>query len=123
MPEPATADSTLADPTRPGQRRRRDTIARLLQDYHDAPQPAAQRGFARDHDLPRSTLRHWLDRQHALDAPAPEVAFFESPAGLAFLHRLPVAAHLAFAQQGPCGLRLVALFLRLCRLDRFVATS
>ena len=122
MSEPATADSTAADHARPDNRRR-DTIARLLQDFHDPDRPTAQRAFARDHDLPRSTLRHWLHRQQALDAPAQEVAFFESTAGLAFLHRLQVAAHLVFTQQGPGGLRLVGLFLRLCRLDPFVASS
>lgn len=122
MPEPATADSTAADHARPDNRRR-GTIARLLKDFHDPDRPTAQRAFARDHDLPRSTLRHWLHRQHALDAPAEEVAFFESPAGLDFLHRLQVAAHLVFTQQGPAGLRLICLFLRLCRLDPFVAAS
>jgi hypothetical protein len=122
MPEPATADSTA--PSSPGPaKRRRDTIARLLQDFQQAPDAPSQRHFARGQDLPRSTLRHWLRRQQALDAPAPEVAFFESPAGLDFLHRLLVAAHLVFTQQGPGGLRLVSLFLRLCRLDRFVAAS
>ena len=34
MPEPATADSTAARYTRPDDRRR-DTIARLLEDFHD----------------------------------------------------------------------------------------
>ena len=122
MPEPATADSTAARHTRPDDRRRH-TSARLLEDFHDPDGPTAQRSFARDHDLPRSTLRHWLHRQQALDAPAQEVAFFESPAGLAFLHRLQVAAHLVFTQQGPGGLRLLSLFLRLCRLDLFIASS
>ena len=122
MPEPATADSTAAGHARPDTLRR-DTIARLLQDFHDPDRLTAQRAFARDHDLPRSTLRHWLQRQQALDAPAEEVLFFESPAGLAFLHRLQVAAHLVFTQQGPAGLRLICLFLRLCRLAPFVAAS
>jgi hypothetical protein len=122
MPEPASADSTPATATRPD-RRTRDAIAGLLDDFRDAESPPSQRLFAQGHDLPRSTLRHWLRRQGALDAPPEEVAFFESAAGVAFLHRLQVAAHLAFTQQGPCGLRLQGLFLRLARLDRFVAAS
>ena len=61
-------------------------------------------GLARDTTLPASTLRHWLHRQQALEAPTEEVLFFESPAGLAFLHRLQVAAHSVFTQQGPAGL-------------------
>jgi hypothetical protein len=51
------------------------------------------------------------------------IAFFESPVGLAFLHRLVIAAHFVFTQVGPCGIRLVCLFLTLSRLDRFVGAS
>lgn len=105
MPETASADSTPATATRPD-RRTRDVIAGLLDDFRDPDGLPAQRRFAREHDLPRSTLRHWLHRQRALDATPEEVAFFESAAGVAFLHRLVTAAHLVFTEQGPCGLRL-----------------
>ena len=51
------------------------------------------------------------------------VEFFESPTGTAFLHRLLVAAHFVMTMLGPCGIRLVCLFLKLAGLDQFVAAS
>jgi hypothetical protein len=51
------------------------------------------------------------------------VAFFHSPAGLAFLHRLVLAAHLVCVEVGACGIRLVCLLRTLTGLDRFVAAS
>jgi hypothetical protein len=78
------------------------------------------RQFARAHDLPRSTLRHWRRR---LDRDQGACAFFESPGGLDFLHRLVTALHLVFSLQGAAGIRLLSQFLRLAGLDRFVAAS
>src|SRR3954454_2369658 len=83
----------------------------------------SQRAFAQTTGVPRSTLQHWLKRKHALDADPTLVAFFESPTGVAFLHRLVGACHLTFAQQGTCGIRLVCAFLQRSGLDRFVASS
>jgi Family of unknown function (DUF6399) len=81
------------------------------------------RQFAREHDLPPSTLRYWSRRQHGL-APDPVLAaFLDSPSGLTFVHRLCTAAHLVFCLQGPCGLRLLSAFLRRAGLDRVVAAS
>jgi hypothetical protein len=51
------------------------------------------------------------------------VAFFHSPAGLAFLHRLVLAVHLVCVEVGACGIRLVCLLLKLTGLDRLVAAS
>src|SRR3954452_10061144 len=73
--------------------------------------------------VPRSTLQHWLKRKLALEADPALVAFFESPTGLAFLHRLVGACHLTFTQQGKCGAPRVCEFLRLSGLNRFVAAS
>lgn len=83
----------------------------------------SQRRFAKEHGVPRSTLQYWLSRKAAVDADPAVIAFFESPVGLAFLHRLVVAAHLIFTQVGPCGIRLICQFLELSKLDRFVAAS
>src|SRR4051794_741271 len=83
----------------------------------------SQRAFAQTTGVPRSTLQHWLKRKHALEADPALVAFFESPTGVAFLHRLVGACHLTFAQQGACGIRLVGAFLRRSGLHRFVASS
>lgn len=92
--------------------------------FEAAPQRAiSQRQFAKEHGLPRSTLQYWLSRKATIDADPALVAFFESPVGLAFMHRLVVAAHLVFTQVGPCGIRLVCQFLELSALARFVAAS
>jgi hypothetical protein len=73
--------------------------------------------------MPRATLQHWLGRQRRLDLDPLTARFFDSPSGLAFLHRLVVAAHLAFTLESTAGLRPLCRFLRLCQLDRVVAAS
>src|SRR3954454_6913103 len=83
----------------------------------------SQRAFAQTTGVPRSTLQHWLKRKHELEADPALVAFFESPTGLAFLHRLVGACHLTFTPQGTGGIRLVCPFLQRSGLDRFVASS
>ena len=83
----------------------------------------SQRQFAQERKLPRTTLQYWLSRKAAIDANPAVIAFFESPVGLAFLHRLVIAAHLTFTQVGPCGIRLICQFLELSKLDSFVAAS
>jgi hypothetical protein len=42
--------------------------------------------------IPRGTLRHWQARQENRDADPDVAAFFATPAGVAFLHRLGVFA-------------------------------
>jgi hypothetical protein len=86
-------------------------------------QTPSQRQVAEILDVPRSTLQHWLERKDSIDAEPEVVAFFESPVGVAFLHRLVLAAHLVITLMGPSGIRRVGLFLELTGLDRFVATS
>lgn len=73
--------------------------------------------------IPRGTLRHWQARQGNIDADPDVVAFLSSPAGVAFLHRLVLAAHFVTTFLGPCGVRLVCTFLELSGLDKFVAAS
>jgi Family of unknown function (DUF6399) len=72
---------------------------------------------------PRSTLQAWRAHQESLDAHPTVVAFFQSPPGLAFLHRLVRGIHLVCTEVGACGMRLVCLRLTLTGLDRFVAAS
>jgi len=121
----STLDSTIpaAQPTTP--RHDRGSATKLQHDFRDQQQQlgTSARAFARQHQLPHSTLQSWLDRQRRLGLDPLAVRFFESPAGLAFVHRLLVAAHLVFTLQGPAGLRLLCRFLRLCQLDRVVAAS
>ena len=90
-----------------------------LQDHASA----SQRQLAEQLEVPRSTLPHWLTRQDAIDASPAVVAFFESPDGVAFLHRLVLAAHCVMTLLGPCGIRLVCVLLELTGLHRFVAAS
>lgn len=111
-----------------GKGRRRWTRAEstaLVAEYERAvdAEQVGQREFARQHEVPLSTLQHWLARKAGLDADPELVAFLESPTGLAFLHRLVVAAMFQFCQVGPCGVDHVSAFLRLAQLDVFVATA
>ena len=73
--------------------------------------------------IPRGTLRHWQARQENIDMDPDVVAFFTSPAGEAFLHRLVLAVHFVISFLGPGGVRLVCTFLELSGLAQFVASS
>ncbi len=83
----------------------------------------SERELAEMIGIPRGTLRHWQQRQGDIDADPEVVAFFTSPAGVAFLHRLVLAAHFVISFLGPCGVRLVCTFLELSGLAQFVAAS
>ena len=86
-------------------------------------QGISQRQAAKQLQVPRTTLQAWRRQQSTLDI-CPHVAeFFQSEPGLAFLHRLVLALHLAFVEVGASGIRLVCLLLKLSGLDRFVAAS
>ena len=74
-------------------------------------------------EVPQSTLQHWLQRKEGIDADPKVVEFFESPEGVAFLHRLVLGAHFVMTLLGPCGVRLVCIFLEITGLDQFVASS
>jgi hypothetical protein len=83
----------------------------------------SQRGYAQEHDVPRTTLQYWMERKATLRASPACVAFFESPEGLECLHRLLVALHFVFGFLGPSGLRLVMQVVELSGLGSFVANS
>ena len=84
---------------------------------------ASERAATKLGGVPRSTFRNWARRKAEIDLSARSVEFFESPDGVDFLQRVLVAAHLMFGEVGPCGTRLVAKFLELTSLDRFIGTS
>jgi transposase len=86
-------------------------------------QGVSQRQAAQVLDVPRSTLQAWRAYQDRLDECPTVVAFFHSPPGLAFLHRLVIALHVVCVEIGACGIRLVCLLLELTGLNRFVGTS
>ena len=83
----------------------------------------SQREFALEHEVPRTTLQHWLSRKKNIDASPALIAFFEGPDGLAFLHRLITAAHLEFTKVGVASIHNVSNFLKACGLEPFVACS
>ena len=79
--------------------------------------------MAQELGVPRTTLQHWLGRKEVPDVDPAVTAFFGSPAGVVFLHRLVLAAHFVMTLIGPCGIRLVCLLLELSGLDAYVAAS
>jgi len=106
------------------QRWERGRRAELLEQYRDLQaQGFSQRQAAMALAVPRTTLQAWRAWQDRLDACPYVVEFFESVAGLAFLHRLVLALHVVFVEIGACGIRLVCLFLQMTGLNRFVGAS
>jgi len=102
---------------------RQDVAGKMAEYDRDYPHTPSQRQLAEQLNIPRSTLQHWLARKKDIAAEPEVVAFFESPVGVAFLHRLVLAAHLVITLVGPGGIRLVCLFLELTGLNQFVAAS
>jgi len=84
---------------------------------------ASQRQQVSYLDVPRSTLRDWQARQARIEADPAVVAFFTSPIGEAFLHRLVVALHFVLELLGAGGIRRVSVFLELTGLAHFVGAS
>ena len=98
--------------------------AGLFEQYHELhAQGTSQRQAAKVLEVPRTTLQAWRAYQERLDACPAVVEFFQSPPGLAFLHRLVLAIHLVCTEVGACGIRLVCLCWRLTGLHRFVGAS
>ena len=97
-------------------------LAQLAQIQNAHPERSG-RELAEMVGIPRGTLRHWQQRQGDIDADPEVVAFFTSPSGVAFLHRLVLAAHFVTSFLGPCGVRLVCTFLELSGLAQFVGAS
>jgi hypothetical protein len=91
-------------------------------DHFGSPNPSSQRQYAREQDIPRSTLGHWMRRDDPCDDD-PIAAFCHSTAGQSFLQAIVVAALTTFSLRGACGIRLVGVFLRDSGLDRFVGPS
>lgn len=101
---------------------RADT-AKLVSGFETRDRNISQREFAKKTDVPRSTLRYWLARKNSIDAHPAVVEFFESPIGIAFLHRLITAAHVSFTKHGTASIHNVSDFLEKAGLCPFVASS
>jgi hypothetical protein len=78
-------------------------------------------------DVPRSTLRAWRQQKQQLlehsGLPIQVVEFFESSAGLSFLHQMLAAMHLIFGEVNNAGIRSICTFLEVTGLHHFVAAS
>jgi hypothetical protein len=99
-------------------------VAEKVAEYNKVvKESVSQRQLAQELKVPRTTLQHWLSRKEGIDANPKVVTFFESTDGIAFLHRIVLAAHFVMTSLSPCGIRMVCLFLELTELDRFVASS
>ena len=108
----------------PGSRRwPRGEVADNVLKFKQRPPDQSQRSFATEQQIPRATLQDWVRREEALDAEPELAAFIESPAGLKFLHRFQVAAHLMMNFVGPMGIRPVAILIEMVGLAPFLATS
>jgi len=103
--------------------RREETVAHVVAFESAVSTGKSQRTFASEHGVPRTTLQYWLERKNTLDASAVLVSFFESPEGLAFLHRLVIALQFVMSFVCGCGLRPIATVLELAGLSPFVANS
>ncbi|MFN2197107.1 MAG: DUF6399 domain-containing protein, partial [Anaerolineales bacterium] len=101
---------------------RADT-AKFVSDFATSNGTTSQREFAKRTGVPRSTLRYWLDRKNSINAHPAVVEFFESPVGIAFLHRMVTAAHVSFTKDGTASIHNVSDFLERSGLSPFVASS
>lgn len=102
---------------------KRDEVSRLIHEFENVQHLRSQRQFSKEIGVARTTLQHWLARKDAIDQSPALVAFFESPDGLAFIHRLITAAHLEFTKSGAASIHNVSNFLKMCGLSAFVASS
>ena len=101
----------------------REEVAQILELSDRCLPDISQRQFARQADIPRSTVQFWVQHRERLRLDPLLARFLESPVGVAFLQRMLVALHLVFEQDSTCGLRKIAYFLELTQLDRVVAAS
>ena len=101
---------------------RNDVVCKVI-NFEEVQTNQSQRQFALEHNIPRTTLQYWLKRKNNIDSSPAVIAFFESPDGLAFLHRLMTAAHFSFTKKGVASTHNVSTFLELCGLSPFVASS
>jgi hypothetical protein len=83
----------------------------------------SERQQAEQVGVARTTLQYWRQRQAAIQAPAAEVAFFETGEGIALLERVLIGAHFVITLLGCGGVRQVCQFLELTGLAAYIAAS
>ena len=118
-----TSYSTLHSVAKGKDKWGRADAAKLVSAYEARGKTVSRRDFSQEAGVPRSALLHWLDRKSNIDADPVLVDFLESPAGIAFLHRLITAAHIAFTKDGTASIHNVVDFLEKSGLSPFVASS
>jgi hypothetical protein len=92
-------------------------------EFEEARGRQSQRQFSQKEKIPRTTLQYWLKRKEKIDASPALIDFFESPDGVAFLHRLVTVAHLEFTKVGVASIHNVSNFLKACGLAPFIGSS
>ena len=120
-------DSTRCAQGRPSGWQRSVAVAkRELYEQLDSPWTSFSQ-IARQLGVPRTTLQDWRRQKQRLlrhSGLHPQtVEFFESSAGLSFLHQLLAAAHQIFGQAAGGGIRNLCAFLELSGLSHFAAAS
>ncbi len=110
-------------PAQARNRHKRDEVAQKVLEFRQMDPKVSQRQYAKDAGISRGALRGWLARGAQLNASPEAIAFFESPAGLAVLHRLHIALFVVLTLLNPCGARAVSLVLELSGLDNFIASG
>ena len=101
----------------------RQEVVEKVSDFENEGGQMSQRAWAEKAQVPRTTLRHWLNRKETIDSSAQVRDFFESPDGLAFLHRLLIAVHFVFTKVGVASIHNISEFLKLSGLSAFVGSS
>lgn len=96
---------------------KRDEVASTIIDFESFRHKQSQRQFAKEQGVPRTSLQHWLARRDSIDGSVVVRDFFESPDGIAFLHRLVAAAHFEFTKNGAASIHNVSNFLDMCGLS------
>lgn len=101
----------------------RDDISRKIIDFACRKNEISQRKFAQENRIPRTTFQSWLNRIDRINADPELIAFFESPAGVQFLHLLIYALHFEFTKVGCASIHNICNFLELSGLSQFIAAS
>ena len=122
MPETSSATSGKNSPgRRVGRGAERKAVGEFVRGRTTG--AVSQRQYAAETGIPRSTLQRWVGREVVPGVDAEIAAFFETSAGVAFLHRITLAAQLVLCWMGVGGVRLVCSFVTAAGLAPFIANS
>jgi hypothetical protein len=102
---------------------RQTSTQKVDQFEQEFPNNISERTFTKLNQIPRSTFRYWNKCKRSLCDQNDAAAFFESPAGLAALHKIVLAATFVITQLSGGGIRQLCTFLELSELNTFVASS